>query len=317
MDFGGFFRERRFYESPAAIKAYRLLRKAASKVGFQVVLKTFYSPIPELERLPADWFDRAVEMPGVDLRLDAQLQRLREELAAPMSEFAPPRTSADPHTYAVANPSYSALDAAALYATIRALRPRQVVELGSGHSTLVTAQAVRDGGLDTTLHAYDPYAAVVRQDLPGLAALHSVPAQEVPLSVFEALGDGDVLFVDTTHTVKAGSDVNFLVLQVLPRLAPGVVVHLHDIFIPFEYPRVWLEDFGLYWAEQYLVQAFLAMNPAFEVLWSSAALARLRGPEFAAALPAGVPANDGSAFWIRRRTTSHDSARSVLTTPAQ
>jgi hypothetical protein len=301
MDFGGFFRERRFYESPAAIKAYRLLRAGAARVGFDVVLKTFYSPIPEVNRLPTGWFDRAADMPGVDLRLDAQLERLVAELLEPMAEFTPPeRPTADPHRYAVANPSYGRLDASVLYATVRALAPRRIVELGSGHSTLVTAEAIRKGGSDTRLEVYDPYAAVVRPDLPGLTALHAVPAQEVSLSVFDALGAGDILFVDTTHTVKAGSDVNRIVLEVLPRLASGVVVHLHDIFIPFEYPRVWLEDFGLYWSEQYLVQAFLAMNPGYEVLWASAALARLRQPALAKALPPGVPPEDGSAFWIRR-----------------
>lgn len=301
MDFGGFFRERRFYESPFAVKGYRLLRRGASRAGFQVVLKTFYSPIPEIERLPSGWFEREAEMPGVDLRLDAQLERLRGELAAPMAAFTPPaEPTGDPHRYAVANPSYGHLDAASLYATVRAARPRRVVELGSGHSTLVTAQAIRDGGLETRLDVYDPYAAVVTPGLPGLGALHAVPAQEVPFAVFEALEPGDILFVDTTHTVKAGSDVNHIVLEVLPRLAPGVLVHLHDIFIPFEYPRVWLEDFGLYWAEQYLVQAFLAMNPGYEVLWSSAALARLRRSELAGALAPGVPPEGGSAFWIRR-----------------
>jgi predicted O-methyltransferase YrrM len=302
MDFGGFFRERRFYESSAAIKGYRLLRSAAARAGFHVVLKTFYSPIPEVDRLPAGWFDRAADMPGVDLRLDAQLERLATELAEPMAEFAPPQEpTSDPHRYAVANPSYGRLDASVLYATVRALAPRRIVELGSGHSTLVTAEALRRAGTGARLEVYDPYAAVVRADLPGLTALHAVPAQEVPLSVFDALESGDILFVDTTHTVKAGSDVNRIVLEVLPRLAPGVVVHLHDIFIPFEYPRVWLEDFGLYWSEQYLVQAFLAMNSGYEVLWSSAALARLRRDALAAALPPGVPPADGSAFWIRRR----------------
>src|SRR6476661_9154746 len=148
MDFGGFFRERKFYESPVAVRGYRLLRRGASRVGFQVVLKTFYSPIPEVDRLPAGWFDREAPTPGLDLRLDAQLERLRGELAAPMAAFAPPaEPTGDPHRYAVANPSYGRLDASVLYATIRATRPRRVVELGSGHSTLVTAQAIRDGGL--------------------------------------------------------------------------------------------------------------------------------------------------------------------------
>jgi Methyltransferase domain len=127
-----------------------------------------------------------------------------------------------------------------------------------------------------------------------------VRAQDVPASTFASLAARDVLFVDTTHTVKVGSDVNHIVLDVLPRLAPGVVVHFHDIFLPYEYPRRWLEDFGLYWSEQYLLQAFLALNPDFEVLVAVTALLRERGDAFAALLPDGATRGGGAAFWIRR-----------------
>src|SRR4051812_15973402 len=138
LDFGGFFRERRLYESPWAIRGYRGLRRVAERVGFQVVLKTFYSPIPELDRLPPGWFERVSELPGVDLGLDRQLGFARERLAGLMAEFAPPATSADPRAYATSNPSYSRLDASVLYAMVRALRPARILELGSGQSSLVT-----------------------------------------------------------------------------------------------------------------------------------------------------------------------------------
>jgi hypothetical protein len=127
-----------------------------------------------------------------------------------------------------------------------------------------------------------------------------VPAQEVAEEVFTALRDGDILFVDTTHTVKIGSDVNRIILRILPLLAPGVIVHFHDICLPYEYPRYLLEDYALYWAEQYLLQAFLSMNPSFEVLYSTDALCRDRRPEAEAVGLAG-PSESGSSFWIRRR----------------
>src|SRR3954463_1227504 len=186
---------------------------------------------------------------------------------------------------------------------LRVLRPSRVVELGSGQSTLVMARAACQNeaeGRPLVLESFDPYPGVAQPPLPGLAALERVPAQEVPPQVFEALGPGDVLFVDTTHTVKLGSDVNHIVLEVLPRLRPGVVVHLHDIFLPYEYPRVWPEEYGLYWSEQYLVQAFLAFSAGYEGLAAVHALQRQRSAEMRELLPAAVGERVGAAFWIRR-----------------
>ena len=305
MDFGGFFRERRFYESPTAIRAYRALRRGAEAVGLQVVLKTFYSPIPELGRLPADWWDRVDDLPGIDLGLDRQLDFVEQRLTEPMAEFEPPaQATGDRFQYALDSPSYPGLDAAVLYAIVRAFKPARILELGSGHSTLVAAQAVRrnrDEGAPCRLEAYDPYPSVVSEELPGLEALHRTAAQDLPSTLFEPLQAGDVLLVDTTHTVKTGSDVNFVVLDVLPRLAPGVIVHVHDVYLPFEYPRGFAESFGLYWAEQYLLQAFLSMNAGYEVLLANVALGRLRTEELRARLPPGRLELGGSAMWIRRR----------------
>jgi predicted O-methyltransferase YrrM len=294
--FGGAFRERRVHESAAAVAAYRALRRGAARVGLDVVAKTFYSPIPDLRRLPPGAFERVSELPGIAWDLDAQLELVRARVAPAMTAFASP-DGYDPDS------AYNAADAAVLYGMVRAFRPARIVELGSGQSTLVMARAARENAAEgdaCTLESFDPYPGVAQPPLPGLARLERVPAQEVPLATFEALGAGDILFVDTTHTVKLASDVNFVMLDVLPRLADGVVVHLHDIFLPYEYPRTWFEDFALYWTEQYLVQAFLALNGDYEVLAAVHALQRQRAEAMRALLPAVVGERVGGAFWLRR-----------------
>lgn len=302
LRFGG--RERALHESRAVIRAYRGLRAIGAKAGFDVLLRTFYSPVPHLDELAPGAFEHVSELPGLRWDLDAQVQFVRDELSQAAAEFRPPPTSAPgSDRYATGNPSYSLLDATLHYAVVRWLRPRRLVELGSGHSTLVTAEAARRNeaeGSPLTLDVYDPFPSVIREGLSGLNALHSTPAQAIPLAVFEALESGDVLFVDTTHTVKIGSEVNFVVLEVLPRLRAGVVVHFHDIYLPFEYPRAWMEDFALYWNEQYLLQAFLAHNQSWDVLVAVQALNRLRRAGLAASLSSAALAHDGAGFWIQR-----------------
>jgi hypothetical protein len=304
MRFCGLYRDRPLQESPAAIRAYRVLRTIASRIGFDVVRGSFYSPVPHVDELRPGTFERISDLPGLRWDLDTQLAFVRERLSGPAGEFHPPATLlAGSRRYAVENPAYGLLDATVAYAMVRSLRPRRIVELGSGYSTLVTAEAARLNEADgnpLNLEVYDPFPNVVDAGLPGLAALHRLPAQEVPLSVFENLDDGDVLFVDTTHVVKLGSEVNYVVLEVLPRLGKGVVVHIHDIFLPFEYPRMWLEDLALYWNEQYLIQAFLAHNDSYEVLVALHALRRQRRQELADALPASVVEHEAGSLWIRR-----------------
>jgi hypothetical protein len=313
MRFGGFFRERNLYANRWAVQGYRGLRRAASAAGFHVVLKTFYSPIPALEELPPGTMERRSSLAGLRFDLDEQLDWVEAELSAPMREFRPAGAGyGGPDEYRLGTSSYGELDATVLYGMLRRLQPRRVVELGSGASTLVTAQAARANerdGAPLRLEVFDPFPSIVNDDLPNLASLQRMPAQQVPLAVFEELADGDVLFVDTTHTVKLGSDVNFIVLDVLPQLAPGVIVHFHDIFLPYEYPRRWLEDFALFWTEQYLLQAFLAQNREWDVLCAVAALTRERQERFAATLPPDIAPRAGGAFWMRRTRHAQPTER--------
>jgi Methyltransferase domain len=298
---GSTIRQRRLWGHGAAVKGYGLARRVAERFGLQIVLKTFYSPIPDLATLPAGIWERADPMRGIDWDLDAQVERLRA-LSGPIAEFAPPAGGA--HAYEPANPSYPLPDARLLYAMIRDLRPKRIVELGSGQTSRVIGQACVANaaeGAAPRYRVFDPFPGPETATIPGVESLERLPAQQVPEHVLDELEAGDVLFVDTTHTVKIGSDVNHIVLRVLPRLAPGVVVHFHDICLPYEYPRYLLEDYALYWGEQYLLQAFLAMNPSFEVLYATAAIAKDRR---AAVEEIGLASgsDSGSSFWMRRRS---------------
>jgi predicted O-methyltransferase YrrM len=277
------------------VRAFKALRAGAGRVGLQVVPKNYYSPIPDLDALPAGVFDRRSELRGIHFDLDEQVAWIEQNLAAAMREFAPPDELVD-------NASYGRVGADLLHGVVRGLKPRRIVELGSGYSTLIMAAAVernRADGVETELRTFDPYPSVARAGLPGLASLAAVRAQDVPADVFASLEAGDVLFVDTTHTVKLDSDVNRIVLDVLPALAPGVIVHVHDIFLPYEYPRQWPEESGFHWAEQYLLQAFLAGNRGFEVLAGTFALCRDRPDAMARLAPTWRPGAEASAFWIR------------------
>jgi hypothetical protein len=286
------------YRSKAAVAAYGAARSALDRVGVQLVVKSFYSPIPDLKSVPAETWERRSELAGIDWDLDRQLA-LVEELEPFLREFDPPSEAGAPNGYHRANPSYGAGDADLLYAMARHFRPARIVELGSGFTTLVLAEVVQKNETGE-LRVFDPFPGVAGPDTSGVAALEPLLAQDVPPETFASLGAGDFLVVDTTHTVKVGGDVNRIVLDVLPRLAPGVIVHFHDIFLPYEYPREWPERFGLFWQEQYLLQAFLALNPDYEVLCALHALVRERGERMRALIPALREGGGPAAFWIRR-----------------
>jgi hypothetical protein len=300
---GSSIRSRRLWSSPAAVKGYGLARGAAERLGLQVVLKTYYSPIPDLANLPNGVWDARDPLRGIDFDLDAQMTFVESELSEHIKTLTWPTDVAADYAYDPGNDSYPLVDARVLYAMVRHLRPPRIVELGSGQTTRVMAQACRENardGVSTQLRAFDPFPTAIDDGLPGLSELVRVKAQDVPDEVFGELEAGDVLFVDTTHTVKIASDVNHIILRVLPLLEKGVIVHVHDIFLPYEYPRFFFADYALYWAEQYLLQAFLAFNSSFQVTCAVHALVREQSPRMTAS-GALAPGETGSSFWLRRR----------------
>lgn len=264
-----------------------LARRLAERAGWQVLPRRFYSPVPDLDELPADVFQRSTALGGVALDVDRQAEFAEGVLGPLMAGFG-----SGPGGWTPRNGFYDTGDAEIAYAVLSHLRPRRVVELGSGWSSLVIDHALGD---EAEHLVFDPNPS------PLAPAARALPAQEVPLAAIDALGANDVLFVDTSHTVKLGGDVNHVVLELLPRLARGVWVHFHDIWLPGEYHETLVRDMEMYWAEQYLLQAFLAFNSDFELMFATRAVAEAR-PEL---LPRLIPGLDAtlwpSSFWIRRQ----------------
>jgi len=222
---------------------------------FDVIERGYNSPVPD----PADQPPVREPFP-LDV---ASQQPLLERVLQAAGDFAWER-----------NGMYGPTDSRVLFGMMRVERPERVVELGSGYTTRIIEQA-----RGRPHEVFDPYTRDERAQ--------PLRAQDVPLEVFTSLAEGDVLFVDTTLIVRTGGDVNRIVLDVLPRLAPGVLVHFHDVLLPDEVDQRWL-DFGWYWTEQYLLQAFLTGNDAWRVELALHALGLSRPEELA------------SAFWVRR-----------------
>ena len=198
--------------------------------------------------------------------------------------------------YAYDNPYFRSPDAEVLYAMLRHFQPGRIVEIGSGHSTRVMRQAIIDGQFKCHLTSVDPQP---RAEVRGLADdIVQRPLETCDPERVDALEAGDVLFIDSSHAVRAGNDVVTLYLHTLPALRPGVVIQIHDIFLPYEYPQEWLVDFDWPWNEQYLVQAMLTSGDAFEVLWPGHFLQRTL-PGFAGHFP-HAGARRAQSLWLRK-----------------
>jgi hypothetical protein len=278
--------------------------------GLHLTLNHYYSPVPDTRKLTDGLFATRSAMPGVDFSEERQLTLLKEFVARYKAEYdaLPVHPTGTVHAFYLDNPAVPPVDAEILYCMIRHHRPRRIVEIGSGHSTRLAAHAAfvnaaKHGGAPCEVVAIEPYPDdVLRRGFPGLSRLIARELQDVPLAEFETLGDGDILFIDSSHVLRMGNDVQYEYLEILPRLKPGVIVHVHDIHMPFHYPKALVIGSRRFWNEQYVLQAFLACNDSFEVLWGSHFMLTCHRDALAAAFPTsiGLPRLWPSSCWIRR-----------------
>jgi hypothetical protein len=198
------------------------------------------------------------------------------------------------------NPFFNGIDALVLYCMVRHFQPIMIIEVGSGFSSRVSAQAAQTND-HTELFCIEPYPDdMLSSGFPGLTSLVPKTVQEVGLELFQQLGANDILFIDSSHVARCGGDVNYLFFEVLPRLSPGVIVHVHDIFFPKEYPEFWVKELLRFWNEQYLLQAFLSFNSEYEVLLCNSYLAHQYKKALKTTFPNSPPGGGSGSFWMRR-----------------
>jgi hypothetical protein len=281
--------------------------------GFHLLRDHYYLPIPDEAELTAEFWRQSSELCGVDMNEEVALGYLDDIFPRRVAEFRQrfPLAQGDPAEFFLINGGYMAVDAHVYFAFIREFKPRRIIEIGAGFSTMLAAAAGRmnaaEGGAPLHITAIEPYPwDIFRNGYPGVAELVAEKVQNVDRGLFMTLDRGDILFIDSSHVLRAGNDVQHEYLEILPRLRPGVLVHIHDISLPRPYPKVYFEN-QLYWNEQYLLQAFLVFNSRFEVIWPGNYMMEKYPhlmlqvfPEIEA-MRQQYPSSEPTAFWIRSR----------------
>jgi predicted O-methyltransferase YrrM len=280
------------------------------KAGYHVTPNHFFFPIPDSEALADGLWEKESDLVGLNMRPEEQLHLLTEVFPKYNKEIFFPKTSTgNPAEFYLENGSFGPVDAEVLHMMIRHFKPRRIIEIGSGYSTLISAKACQlnkqNDGVTSELIAIEPYPnETLKHGFPGLTELMETPLEKVDLSMFSGLGENDFLFIDSTHVLKIGGDVKYLYLEVLPRVAGGVIVHSHDVFFPGEYPKNWVKENHWFWTEQYLLQAFLAFNREFEVLWASQYMNRRYPKQLTQVFPSYSSTACPGSLWLKRKLTA-------------
>lgn len=266
----------------------------------------FYSPvvsIAEATKDAAKLFEEVPDnIPGVDLNEIGQLDLLSNfEKLYPTIDF--PDIKSAGHRYYYDNPAYSYSDAIILNCMMRHFRPSRIIEVGSGYSSC----AILDTneiflGNSVSLTCIEPYPKLLQSLLSpkDIENIKIIPSrlQDVDLAEFRRLQPGDFLFIDSTHVSKTGSDVNYLIADILPVLNDGVHIHIHDIFYPFEYPKEWVLG-GRSWNEVYVIRAFLKFNSRFKIEIMNTYLEHFHRSRFAEKMPLCLK-NLGGSIWLMK-----------------
>ncbi len=293
-----------------ARRACAAVFRLAERAGVHLTPRHYYTPVPDVRwlRQNARLWEGASTLAGVAWDLDGQMERLRDTCASYVHEVAGlelfNRVTSDGW-----GPGYGPIESQVLHCFLRVHRPRRVVEIGSGVSTACMLHAIQ--GASTELICVEPFPSPVLRETAGVRLLERA-CQEVPLSVFDELREGDLLFIDSSHAVKVGSEVARIYLEIIPRLRAGVFIHIHDIFLPYLYPPDILTWPFWGWQETVLLAALLADNPKLEALFCLSALHHSRADGLRALLPdyrpramrGGLFADDApghypSSIWLR------------------
>lgn len=279
-------------------------RRRMQKRGINVVPSDFYSNTPSIADIEGSFeYRTAADTAPYDLGVDNR--RAREELQSLMTyatEFSPPATVADPdqaERFFWSNSQFSGADAMSYHCYVRKLMPATILEIGSGYSTLVAREALKINARGK-LCCIEPYPRPFLRSSRDIELI-TRPVQEISAEfVNDKLVDGDILFIDSTHTVKSGSDCLHIYLRLLPKIRRNIHVHAHDIHLPFGIPQQDMLDRQIHWTEQYLLLAFLLDNPKATVLYGSR-YNDWRNADLMKEMLGGKAPPVGASFWFEYR----------------
>lgn len=262
----------------------------------------FYSPIPEIESIDKLFERVSTTATGIELNDEKQIK---------LFEAFKPYISVMPFSCGTKNNYryffngelwYGYGDATILFSMINYFKPKRYIEIGSGYSSIVALDSCEFANLETQITFIEPYPALLRSllsntdDAKKLIIKSKVEALDI--SIFESLEKNDILFIDSSHVVKFGSDVLYLITEVLPRLKPGVIIHFHDIFWPFEYPIEWLKE-GRAWNEIYVLKSMLSNNNNYEIIYFNDYMGKTH-PELLKEKMPSTESNNGCGLWLRK-----------------
>ena len=315
---------RKLHDNEKAFAVVRSAFRTFQRIGLSVSPNHFYWPVPDLRALENRKWPTESDTPGLDLAVDRQLNFLQTVVPQYQAEWASKSAPFFSAGYSYNNGYFEGVDAEIAYCLVRHFKPQRIVEVGGGYSSRIMAAALdlnfKRDGVRGELVTIDPYPdRIPQQKLNDRLHLITQTVQNVDLELFLALESGDFLFLDSSHVVGIGSDVVREYLEIVPRVAAGVFIHAHDIFIPADYPREAVLHNLAFWSEQYLLQALLMFNPRFEVLWGSSCMQSRASRALEAAFPQWqhsycnmtptkrhfLPTRDGkrvwpSSFWMRK-----------------
>lgn len=282
----------------------KLEKQIFNQIGVLPVIDHYYQPLinPRKHLVRSLRTDR--NLPGIDLNVDEQLALLSKfDYSVELTNF--PLNKTHPHTFHYNNDSYGPGDAEYLYSMIRHFKPRRIIEIGSGASTLMAQNAVKTNGIKDAGYSCDhiciePYEQPWLEEL-GVEVIRK-RVETINIDNFQELEAHDILFIDSSHIIRPQGDVLFEYLEILPTLKSGVLIHIHDIFTPKDYKDEWVYN-NVLWNEQYLLEAFLTFNEKFKVVAALNYLSHNFSKELAAKCPvyAGQTGCEPGAFWVMRK----------------
>jgi hypothetical protein len=314
----------KLHENETTLALMRKVFRMLQRIGVSVSPNHFYWPVPDLRELETRKWPAEEEPVGLELGFERQLDFLQSVVSQYQSEWESKSASFFSVGYDYNNGYFETVDAEIAYCLVRHYKPSRIVEVGGGYSSRVMAAALdanlKLDGACGDLVTIDPYPdRFPKKALSDRVHLITQTVQNVDLDVFLSLQSGDFLFLDSSHVVGIGSDVVREYLEIVPRVAGGVLIHAHDIFIPGDYPRDAVLHNLAFWSEQYLLQALLMFNPQFEVLWGSSYMQSRANTALDNAFPHWqhsyrdmppvkrrfLPTRDGdrvwpSSFWMRK-----------------